>query len=64
LENSENFTENEIQKYQNVGMPQEVAEALDKLKFSGWNCKDQKNLRGRSSGSQPTMAANWNAANK
>jgi predicted transposase/invertase (TIGR01784 family) len=46
LENSEKFTENEIQKYQNVGMPQEVAEALDKLKFSGWNCKDQKVYEG------------------
>jgi flagellar biosynthesis/type III secretory pathway protein FliH len=46
IENSEKFTENEIQKYQNVGMPEEITEALDKLKFSGWNRNDQQVYEG------------------
>jgi flagellar biosynthesis/type III secretory pathway protein FliH len=46
IENSDKFTENEIQKYQNVGMPQEITEALDKLKFNGWNYNDQRVYEG------------------
>jgi hypothetical protein len=46
MENSEKFTENEIQKYQNVGMPFEITEALDKLKFSGWNYNDKRVYEG------------------
>ncbi|MDR2372330.1 MAG: Rpn family recombination-promoting nuclease/putative transposase [Puniceicoccales bacterium] len=46
IENSEKLTENEIQKYQNIGMPEEITEALDKLKFSGWNRDDQQVYEG------------------
>ncbi|MDR2812519.1 MAG: hypothetical protein LBB05_01865 [Puniceicoccales bacterium] len=46
MENSEKFTENEIQRYQNVGMPSEITKALDKLKLSGWNYNDQKVYEG------------------
>jgi hypothetical protein len=35
IENSENFTENEILKYQNIGIPRKIVEGLDKLKFRG-----------------------------
>jgi predicted transposase/invertase (TIGR01784 family) len=46
IENSDKFTEDEIQKYQNIGMPTAIAEALDKLKFSGWNYDDQRVYEG------------------
>ncbi|MDR2372329.1 MAG: hypothetical protein LBD60_04240 [Puniceicoccales bacterium] len=41
MEDSGKFTADEIQKYQNIGMPREIARALDRLKFSGLNWNDQ-----------------------
>jgi predicted transposase/invertase (TIGR01784 family) len=46
IENSDKFTEDEIQKYQNIGMPAAITEALDKLKFSGWNYDDRRVYEG------------------
>ncbi|MDR1366834.1 MAG: Rpn family recombination-promoting nuclease/putative transposase [Puniceicoccales bacterium] len=45
IENSESFTDERVIQYRNLGMPQEIESALEKLKFTGWSAKDKEIYR-------------------
>jgi hypothetical protein len=42
IENSENLTEAQIARYKSLGMPSKLKDALEKLKFRGWEAKYKK----------------------
>jgi predicted transposase/invertase (TIGR01784 family) len=41
IENSESFTQERIDQYKELGMPQDIEGALEKLKFEGWDNEDR-----------------------
>ncbi|MDR2806585.1 MAG: Rpn family recombination-promoting nuclease/putative transposase, partial [Puniceicoccales bacterium] len=42
IENSESLTEAQIAQYKSLGMPQKLKDALEKLKFRGWEARYKK----------------------
>ncbi|MDR0740151.1 MAG: Rpn family recombination-promoting nuclease/putative transposase [Puniceicoccales bacterium] len=41
IENSESFTQEQINQYKALGMPGKIEGALEKLRFEGWDAKDK-----------------------